>query len=70
MKANKPVSAKKKKATATTKKSAKTDAAKPKASAGKSVTTPKDLFSNQDNGVPDLNTSTSYPVHPKRIWPD
>ena len=30
----------------------------------------KDLLLTQDNNVPDLNTSTGYPVHPNRIWPD
>ncbi|KAG1682801.1 Major carboxysome shell protein 1A [Nymphon striatum] len=30
----------------------------------------KDLPSNQDKDVPDLNASTGYPVHPNRIWPD
>lgn len=45
-------------------------ATKRKASAGKSATTAKDLFSNQDSDAPDLNTSAGYPVHPNRIWPD
>ena len=30
----------------------------------------KDLLSNQDNDVPDLNAGTGYPMHPNRIWPD
>ena len=30
----------------------------------------KGLLSNQEKDVPDLNTSTGYPVHPNRIWPD
>jgi len=30
----------------------------------------KDLFSYQEIDGPDLNTSTGYPAHPNRIWPD
>ncbi|KAG1694668.1 Major carboxysome shell protein 1C [Nymphon striatum] len=30
----------------------------------------KEIFSFQELDVPDLNTSTGYPVHPNRIWPD
>ncbi|MFW2440302.1 MAG: hypothetical protein ACN4GR_13130 [Arenicellales bacterium] len=30
----------------------------------------KDLLSKQEKDVPDLNTSTGYPLHPNRIWPD
>ena len=32
--------------------------------------TAKYLLSKQENYVPYLNTSTGYPVHPNRIWPD
>ena len=48
--------------------------ARPAKKAGKPATarsvTAKDLFSMQNEAVPDLNASTAYPLHPNRIWPD